>query len=99
MLKDGKDIQLEAGQELTLFAAGDDYTTFEGFKDEVTGETVIGCSYAALAQTVKPGNRILWADGSVVFVVKEILDDKNVRCTCLNSKKLGQRKTGNLPGV
>ena len=99
MLRDGKDIQLDAGQELVLHAAGDDYTTFEGFKDEATGETVIGCSYAALAQSVKPGNRILWADGSVVFVVKEILDEKNVLCTCLNSKKLGQRKNGNLPGV
>ena len=49
MLKDGKNIKLEAGQELRLFAAGADYTTFEGFKNEETGETVIGCSYEKLA--------------------------------------------------
>ena len=42
MLKDGKDIMLEEGQEITVYAAGDDYTTFEGFKNEETGETVIG---------------------------------------------------------
>eukprot|EP01043_Picozoa_sp_COSAG02_P020892 COSAG02_NODE_1043_length_15014_cov_8.766007_16_plen_618_part_00 len=99
MLKDGKDIELEAGQEVTVFAAGDSYTSFEGYKDPATGKTVIGCSYAALASTVKPGDRMLFADGSVVFLVEEILDDKNVRCTCLNAKTLGQRKNGNLPGV
>ena len=99
MLKDGKDIQLDAGQEVTVFAAGDSYTSFEGYKDPVTGKTVIGCSYAALATTVKPGDRILFADGSVVFQVEEILDSQNVRCTCLNAKTLGQRKNGNLPGV
>jgi pyruvate kinase len=99
MLRGGKDIELDAGQQVTVFAAGDSYTSFEGYKDPVTGETVVGCSYAALARTVKPGDRMLFADGSVVFLVEEILDDKNVRCTCLNSKTLGQRKNGNLPGV
>eukprot|EP00966_Prymnesium_polylepis_P319489 7375946-Prymnesium_polylepis.1 len=97
MLKDGKDIELEAGQDIIVFAAGDDYTTFEGYKNET--ETKIGCSYAKLCQSVKPGNRLLFADGSVVIEVVEILDDKNLKGKVLNSKKLGQRKNGNLPGV
>ena len=99
MLKGGEAIYLEKDQELTLVGVGDEYTTYEGFKDEKTGETVVGCSYAKLAQSVKPGNRILWADGSIVMEVLKIVDDKSVLCKCLNSNKLGQRKNGNLPGV
>lgn len=99
MLKDGKDIMLEKGQDITIVAAGDEYTSYEGFKDEETGETVIGCSYARLAQTVKPGNRLLFADGSVVIEITDIVDEKTVKGKCMNSKKLGQRKNGNLPGV
>lgn len=38
MLRGGKDISLEAGQELIVYAAGDEYTTWEGYKDEATGE-------------------------------------------------------------
>ena len=97
MLKDGKDIELEAGQEIIVFAAGDDYTSFEGYKNE--SETKIGCSYAKLCQSVKPGNRLLFADGSIVIEVVEIIDEKNLKGKVLNSNKLGQRKNGNLPGV
>ena len=99
MLKDGKDIMLEKDQEITIVGVGAEYTSFEGYKNEATGETVIGCSYAKLAQSVKPGNRILFADGTIVIEVTEILDDKKVKGRCMNSKKLGQRKNGNLPGV
>ena len=97
MLKDGKDIELVAGQEIIVFAAGDDYTSFEGYKTET--ETKIGCSYAKLCQSVKPGNRLLFADGSIVIEVVEIIDEKNLKGKVLNSKKLGQRKNGNLPGA
>ena len=97
MLKDGKDIELEAGQEIIVYAAGDEYTSFEGYK--TPEETKIGVSYAKLCQSVKPGNRLLFADGTVVIEVVEILDEKNLKGKVLNSKKLGQRKNGNLPGV
>lgn len=43
MLRDGKDIELVAGQEVTLVACGDDYVTWEGFKDEATGEWTPSC--------------------------------------------------------
>ena len=98
MLKDGQDIQLEEGQDIIVYAAGpDEYTTFEGYK--TPEETKIGCSYAKLCQSVKPGNKLLFADGSLVIEVVEILDDRNLKGKVLNSKKLGQRKNGNLPGV
>ena len=48
---------------------------------------------------MKPGNRLLFADGSVVIEVLEILDDRNLKGRVLNNKKLGERKNGNLPGV
>ena len=98
MLKDHEPIELEAGQEIIVYAAGpDEYTTFEGYK--TPEETKIGCSYAKLCQSVKPGNRLLFADGSVVIEVLEILDDRNLKGRVLNNKKLGERKNGNLPGV
>ena len=46
-----------------------------------------------------PGNKLLFADGSVVIEVTEILDERNLKGKVLNNKKLGERKNGNLPGV
>ena len=98
MLKDHQPIELEAGQDIIVYAAGpEEYLTWEGYK--TPEETKIGCSYAKLCQSVKPGNRLLFADGSVVIEVVEILDEKNLKGKVLNSKKLGERKNGNLPGV
>jgi pyruvate kinase len=97
MLHDGKDIELEAGQSIVIEAVGERYTEYRGYKDEK--ETRIGLSYAKLCQGVKPGNRILLADGSISITVDEILSPTELRGTVLNSKKLGQRKNCNLPGV
>ena len=99
MLKDGKDIELEAGQSIIIEAVGDAYTKWEGYKDPATGETKIGLSYAKLCRDVKPGNKILLADGSISITVDEIVGETTLKGTVLNSKKLGQRKNGNLPGV
>ncbi|KAG2454740.1 hypothetical protein HYH02_000576 [Chlamydomonas schloesseri] len=99
MLKDGKDIKLEADQEITVVAVGDDYDKWEGYKDEKTGETKIGISYAKLCQSVRVGSRILVADGSLTIEVLEILSATELRGRCLNTKVLGQRKNVNLPGV
>jgi pyruvate kinase len=97
MLKDHANIKLEKGQDIFIEAVGDEYTTWEGYKNDT--ETRIGLSYAKLCQSVKIGNRILIADGSIVIEVKEIVSDKVLRGTVLNDKELGERKNGNLPGV
>ncbi|KAL6747633.1 pyruvate kinase [Haematococcus lacustris] len=99
MLRGGKDIELVAGQSITVEAVGDRYTQFEGYKDEATGETRIGLSYAKLCESMKPGNRILLADGSISIKVEQVLSATELRGTVMNSKKLGQRKNCNLPGV
>ena len=78
MLRNHEPIQLEKDQEIIVYAAGpDEYTTFEGYKTDE--ETKIGCSYAKLCQSVKPGNKLLFADGSVVIKVIEILDDRHLK--------------------
>ncbi|KAF5842973.1 pyruvate kinase [Dunaliella salina] len=98
MLWDHKPISLEAGQSIIVEAVGAQYMEFEGYKDE-GGETRIGLSYDKLCQSVKPGNLILLADGSISIRVDEILSEKELRGTVLNSKSLGERKNCNLPGV
>ncbi len=99
MLRDGKDIELEAGQKITIEAVGAEYTKWEGYKDPATGETHIGLSYEKLCSSVKPGNKILLADGSISITVDQITSPRTLVGTVLNSKKLGQRKNCNLPGV
>lgn len=97
MLQGGQPIQLEQGQSIMIEAVGDAYTAFEGYKNDE--ETRIGVSYGRLAQTVKPGGKILLADGTISIEVTEIVSDTEVRGTVQNSKALGQRKNCNLPGA
>eukprot|EP00961_Rhodomonas_salina_P217096 2933273-Rhodomonas_salina.1 len=60
-----RNIKLEKNQEIIVEAVGERYTEFEGYKSET--ETRVGLSYAKLCSSVKAGNRILVADGSVVI--------------------------------
>ena len=98
MLKDGKDIELVAGQEVTVVGVGEDYDKWEGYKDEKTGETKIGISYAKLCASIKVGGVILIADGAISIEVVKILNDRELLGSVINSHKLGQRKNCNLPG-
>ena len=58
-------VSFEAGQELEI-------TTDYGIEGD---SKRIACSYKSLPKTVKPGDQILIADGSLVCVVEECLDD------------------------
>ena len=97
MLKDHQPIELEANQPIIVEAVGDRYTEFEGYKNDE--ETRIGLSYGNLCQSVVPGNTILLSDGTLSIRVDEILNETELKGTVMNSKKLGERKNGNLPGV
>jgi len=80
--------ELKAGQELKLVT---DY--------EVKGdETKVAITYKQLPKDVKPGQRILVQDGTVVLEVKEAGEDF-VMCTVANDCKLGEKKNVNVPGV
>jgi pyruvate kinase len=84
----GGKIELVAGQDLKLVT---DY----GFKGD---NTCFAVSYPGLVTSVKPGNIILCADGSLSLKVKVVGED-HVITEVLNSCKLGERKNCNLPGV
>jgi pyruvate kinase len=81
-------IDLQQGQQLKLVT---DYA----YKGD---STCIAVSYPALPTSVKPGNTILCADGSLSLTVKEC-GDNWVMTEIMNSVKLGERKNCNLPGV
>jgi len=84
----GDKIQLVQGQDLKLVT---DYS----FKGD---STCIAISYPALPTSVKPGNMILCADGSLSLTVKECGPDF-VLTEVMNGVKMGERKNCNLPGV
>jgi len=84
----GGKIQLKQGQELKLVT---DYS----FKGD---NTCFALSYDKLCQSVKLGNTILCADGSLSLLVKEVGDDFVVT-QVMNDREMGERKNCNLPGV
>jgi len=84
----GDKITLKQGQDLKLVT---DYS----FKGD---STCIALTYDKLPKSVKPGNTILMADGSLSVKVKEVGEDW-VMTEVMNDCKLGERKNCNLPGV
>jgi len=85
-----KKIHLKKGETLTL-------TTDYEFKGD---ETKLACSYKSLPKSVKPGQSILVADGSLVLNVAECDEEKGeVKCIIENNASIGERKNMNLPGV
>lgn len=89
MLKtENKKVSLKAGQDLKITT---DYTY-------LGDETCIACSYEKLPTSVKVGNKILLADGSVTCQVTKVEKD-HIMCKVLNNAVVGERKNMNLPGV
>jgi len=86
-LKD-KTVQLPAGHEIIV-------TT----DLSVVGDTSrIVIDYQDLAKTVKVGNKILIADGTIGLTINEILDTKSVKCVVNHTSVLGENKNVHLPG-
>jgi len=80
--------ELKAGQTLKLLT---DYS--------VKGdESQVAITYEQLPRDVKPGQRILVQDGTVVLEVLESGED-HVMCKVLNDARLGEKKNVNVPGV
>lgn len=83
-----KEVHLKQGEKLKFV------TDYEYLGDE----TCIACSYKKLPQSVKEGNIILIADGSVSCKVLETHED-HVVTEILNSATIGEKKNMNLPNV
>jgi pyruvate kinase len=66
--------------------------------DFAGGPGRISTTFAGLAQTVRPGDRLLLADGLVELRVEET-DGKEIRTTVVEGGELGEHKGINVPGV
>jgi len=85
-----KKVALVKGETLCLTS---DYS-FKGNKNK------LACTYQALATSVKPGQTILVADGSLCLTVLDVTPAENeVICRIENNAVIGERKNMNLPGV
>eukprot|EP00930_Biecheleria_cincta_P008667 TRINITY_DN1101_c0_g1_i5.p1 TRINITY_DN1101_c0_g1~~TRINITY_DN1101_c0_g1_i5.p1 ORF type:complete len:360 (-),score=94.51 TRINITY_DN1101_c0_g1_i5:40-966(-) len=80
--------ELKAGQDFKLVT---DYS----LKGD---ENMVAITYKELPGSVRPGQRILVQDGTVVLTVTEAGDDF-VMCKVANNAKLGEKKNVNVPGV
>jgi len=81
--------ELKAGQDFKLVC--NDYS----MKGD---ESAVAITYGELPKAVKPGQRILIQDGTVVLETKEA-GDGFVMCKVINDCKLGEKKNVNVPGV
>lgn len=80
-------ILLEAGKDIVL-------TT-----EEIKGTSErLSISYKNLPQDVKPGTRLLIADGLIELKVNSVKDSE-IRCQVVNGGEMGSRKNVNIPGV
>jgi pyruvate kinase len=87
---DASKIELVKGETIVLTS---DYS-FKGDSKK------LACSYPALAKSVKVGQQILIADGSLVLMVMSIDEAAGeVACRIENTCAIGERKNMNLPGV
>jgi len=85
-----KKVTLKKGENITLTA---DYN-FKGSSKK------LACSYPTLATSVKTGQPILVADGSLVLTVLSCHPSEGeVVCRIENDCSIGERKNMNLPGV
>ncbi|MCI8455224.1 MAG: pyruvate kinase [Lachnospiraceae bacterium] len=87
LLKEGKKVTLQEGQEFTL-------TTEELVGDE----SIVHINYSGLNEDVAPGNRILIDDGLIELVVRRVAGARIV-CEVINGGELGERKGVNVPNV
>lgn len=97
MLRGGKPILIDFGQEIFIETVGAQYTTWEGFKEG--SETRIGISYDRLCHVLSPGDHILLQDGTIAVEVMEIVCPTVLKGRALNGGMLGQKKSANFRGL
>lgn len=73
--------------------------TFTFVTEEIMGDnTKVSITYADLYKDVQVGSNLLVDDGALEFEIVSI-EGSNIVCRALNTGKLGNRKTINVPGV
>jgi pyruvate kinase len=101
LVKDGKNIVLGAGETVDVIAEADAKKLYgkDGvFTKKENGKTLITVSYELLADDIKPGARILIADGLLSLEFSG-LEGRVIRCKVEAGGELGGRKNVNVIGV
>lgn len=86
-LDGGRPIELQVGDRLTI-ATG----------DFIGGPGRVSTTFEGLARSVRPGDRLLLADGTIELKVEQS-DGTEIQTTVVEGGSLGQRKGINAPGV
>ncbi|ODV89653.1 hypothetical protein CANCADRAFT_4277 [Tortispora caseinolytica NRRL Y-17796] len=86
---DNQDVKIDAGQSLTV-------TTDEKYAKICDGTTMY-VDYKNITKVIEPGRFIYVDDGNISLRVEEIVDDKNIKVTAVNSGVYSSRKGVNLP--
>jgi len=89
--KGDADIPISAGVEITI-TTDDIYATN-------CDDKFMYVDYKNITKVIEPGRIIYVDDGVLSFEVLEILDNKNIRCKCLNNGKISSKKGVNLPNT
>jgi pyruvate kinase len=101
LVKDGKNIVLDAGETVDVIAVCDAeklYGADGAFTLKEGGKTRIIVSYELLADDIREGARILIADGILSLEFSE-LQGRVIRCKVETGGELGSRKNVNVLGV
>jgi pyruvate kinase len=101
LVKGGGGVMLETGETVDVVAASDAeklYGKDEVFTQKTDGLTRIIVSYELLADDIKPGARILIADGLLALEFTG-LEGRIIHCKVETGGELGERKNVNVLGV
>ncbi|KAI4453254.1 pyruvate kinase [Holotrichia oblita] len=94
----GPEIRLKNFENGFADVKKDDEFIFSPDSSIIGNHKIAGLSYPSLAKDVNIGTRILVDDGKVAFEVKDIMNGELI-CTVLNSGRLSNHKSLNVPNV
>ena len=99
LLLDMQGPEIRTGMQKNAPAELKEGDTFTLVNEEIEGDnTKVSVSYKELYKDVQKGTKILLDDGLIGLEVQEI-KDKDIVCKIINSGKLGNRKSINVPGI
>ncbi|KAF4311608.1 Pyruvate kinase [Botryosphaeria dothidea] len=84
-----QDLPINAGDEIIV-------TTEEEYATKSDNKKMY-VDYKNITKVIEAGRIIYVDDGILSFTVLEVVDDKNLRCKCLNNGKISSKKGVNLP--
>lgn len=91
--------QTEGDQDLPISAGKEIIITCDDAYKQKCSIDVMYVDYKNICKVISAGKIIFVDDGVLSFQVKEVIDDKSLKCVCLNNGRISSRKGVNLPGT